>query len=83
MRKVLIIIGICLAIIVLGMAVYFYIIPKFNGENRQIDQWISANNLNSYGDPANTAYSAGAPCDSTLACYDYIKKTHPDKPWEK
>jgi Tfp pilus assembly protein PilV len=83
MRKVFIIIAIVLVAVVLGLIGYLYLAPKFNAENRQIDSWISANNLNKYGDPENTAYSAGKPCDTTLSCYDYIKKMHPDKPWEK
>lgn len=83
MRKVLIIIGICVAIIVMVLVIYLYLIPRINPENRQINAWISTNNLNKYGDGQNTAYSNGVPCDTTLACYDYIKKMHPDKPWEK
>ncbi len=83
MRKVLIIILVILILGALGVAGYLYLGPKFNTENRQIDTWISVNNLNKYGDPENTAYSNGKPCDTTLTCYDYIKKMHPDKPWRK
>jgi hypothetical protein len=83
MRKVLWIIVIILAVVVIGLLVYSDVVPKLNSENRQIDRWISTKNLNKYGDPANTAYSNGKPCDTTSACYDYIKKMHPDKPWEK
>lgn len=83
MRKVLIIIGICLAVVALGLAVYLYIIPSLSLQNRQINTWIKDNNLNKYGDLKNTAYSNGKPCDTTLSCYDYIKKMHPDKPWGK
>ena len=83
MRKVLWVIVIILAVVVIGLLVYTYVVPKFNSENRQIGAWISTNNLNKYGDPANTAYSNGKPCNNTLACYDYIKKMHPDKPWSK
>ena len=83
MRKTLWIILIILAVVVLGLVGYFYLAPKMSGENRQIDAWIVTNNLNKYGDLENTAYSNGEPCDTALACYDYIKKMHPDKPWEK
>lgn len=83
MRKTLLIILGVLIVLALGVGFYMYIGPKLNKENRQIDTWISANNLNQYGDESNTAYSAGKPCKTTLACYDYIKKMHPDKPWEK
>ena len=83
MRKILIIILIILGLAVVGLLGYSYLLPKLNSENRQIGAWISTNHLNKYGDPANTAYSNGKPCNNTLACYDYIKKMHPDKPWEK
>lgn len=83
MRKVLWVIVIILAVVVIGLLVYTYVVPKFNSENRQIDHWISVNNLNKYGDAANTAYSNGKPCQNTLDCYDYIKKMHSDKPWGK
>lgn len=83
MRKVLVIILIVFGIVAVGLVAYFYLVPKLSSENHAINAWISANNLNKYGDPANTAYSAGKPCETTLACYDYIKKMHPDKPWEK
>ena len=83
MRKVLIIILIIVACGAIGLGIYQFVGPKLNAENRQISAWISANNLNQYGDPANTAYSNGKPCNTTRDCNDYIKKMHPDKPWEK
>jgi len=83
MRKILIIVLILLAIGAIGLAVYLYVVPKFSQENRQIDTWISENNLNHYGDLENTVYSNEKPCSTTLSCYDYIKKMNPDKPWEK
>ncbi len=83
MRKTLWIILIILGLVVVGLLGYSYLLPKFNKENRQIDVWISKNDLNKYGDAANTSYSNGKPCNTTLACFDYIKKMHPDKPWEK
>lgn len=83
MRKSLNILIVILIIVLLGLTLYFYILPKFGSENRRIDSWIKANHLNKYGDPKNTAYSNGKPCDNTLDCYNYIKKTYPDKPWEK
>jgi len=83
MRKTLWVILIVLAVVVIGLVGYTYLLPKLNKENRQIDIWISKSNLNKYGDMKNTVYSNGKPCDTTLSCYDYIKKMHPDKPWEK
>lgn len=83
MRKIMLIVLTIIVVIGLGLAVYIYVLPKLNSENRQIDRWISTNSLNSYGDPANTAYSNGKPCSTTLDCYDYIKKMNPDKPWGK
>ncbi len=83
MRKTLVTILIIVGVIFIGFLTYIYLSPKLSTENRAIDAWISANNLNSYGDPANTAYSNGKPCSTTLDCYDYIKKMNPDKPWEK
>lgn len=83
MRKILLIILLVIVLVALGLVGYFYVAPWLNSENRQIDAWISVNSLNEYGDPQNTAYSNGVPCNTTLECYDYIKKMHPDKPWEK
>lgn len=83
MRKILFTILIILGIAALGWGTYNFLGPKLNKENRQIEAWISANNLNQYGDPQNTVYSNDKPCNTTLACYDYIKKMHPDKPWGK
>jgi len=83
MRKVLSIILGILIIVGIGLGIYLYVAPKLGKENRQIDDWIVTNNLNQYGDPANTAYSNVRPCKNALDCYDYIKKMHPDKPWTK
>lgn len=83
MRKGLIIFVTILAVVVAGLAVYIYVVPQLNAENRQINAWISANNLNKYGDPANMAYSNDKPICSTCSRYDYIKKMHPDQPWAK
>ena len=83
MKKVLGLIVVILIVAILGYLAYLFILPQFNKENRRINNWISQNNLNKYGDASNTAYSSGAPCANTLECFDYIKKMHPDKPWEK
>ncbi len=83
MRKVLLII---LGVIVLGVIVvgaWLYVIPNLSKENRQIKSWISENNFNDYGDPLNTVYSNGKPCDNTLDCFQYIKAKNPEKPWEQ
>jgi len=83
MRKVLLMIFGAIIVVSLGLGIYYYVWPKLTQENRQIDTWIKDNNLNSYGDAQNTVYSNGKPCNTNLACYDYIKKMHSDKPWEK
>lgn len=88
MRKVLFIIFIVVALGAAIFAGYKFLGEKFNPENRRIEAWISTNNLNQYGDPENTAYSGGTPLfnettGQRIDRYDYIKKMHPDKPWEK
>jgi len=83
MRKSLLIILGILIVAGIGIGLYLYVTPKLSRENRQIDQWITENNLNQYGDSQNTVYSNGKPCDNTLDCYKYIKTKNPDKPWEK
>lgn len=83
MRKFLVTIAIVLGAVVLGLAIYIYVIPQLNAENRQINAWISANHLNKYGDPTNTAYSNGKPICSACSRYNYIKEKFPDKPWTK
>lgn len=57
-------------------------------EKNVIDQWISDNKLNQYGDPLDTIYSGGTPLfdeanGTTIDRYTYVKNRHPDKPWEK
>lgn len=83
MRKVLIVVLILVVLVGIGFFAYQYVVPSFNAENRSINSWIKENNLNEFGDAQNTAYSNKKPCDSNLDCFDYIKKMHPDKPWEK
>jgi len=44
--------------------------------------------LNEYGEPADTLYAGGTPLfdestGTTMDRYDYIKKNHPDAPWNK
>ena len=85
MRKFLLVFLVLVILGVIGLGGYIYLGPKFNSENRQIDKWISENNLNKYGDSQSTGYSNGNPVDSILPSdrYEYIKKTHTDKPWAK
>ena len=83
MRKILLVLLVLVILGVIGVGGYIYLGPKFSKENRQIDQWITENNLNQYGDSQNTVYSNGKPCDNTLDCYKYIKTKNPDKPWKK
>jgi len=55
-------------------------------EKTLIDDWISANNLNEYGDPKDTVYTGGTPLFDELTGvsidrYEYIKRNHPNRPW--
>jgi len=57
-------------------------------EKLQIQNWISKNNLNQYGDPQNTIYAGGSPLfdestGQTIDLYSYILGKHPDRPWKK
>ena len=57
-------------------------------ERAKIEKWIVENKLNEYGDPADTIYAGGTPLfdeatGKTMDRYEYIKKKHPDKPWDK
>lgn len=54
-------------------------------EKSKIEKWIVDNELNQYGDPAETLYETGVPVDEdgkAVDRYEYIKTNHPDKPWE-
>jgi hypothetical protein len=55
-------------------------------EMAQIKEWLTANNMNEYGDPLGTMYTGGSPAfdaatgvtkDSML----YLIEKHPDRPW--
>ena len=57
-----------------------------NTENIRIDKWIVTNGLNKYGDPADTLYTGGTPLfnehtGEQIDRYEYIKRQHPDEPW--
>jgi hypothetical protein len=57
-------------------------------ERLQIEEWITRNRLNQYGDPADTLYAGGSPLmDETtgklMTRYEYLLKMHPDRPWRK
>jgi len=52
----------------------------------KIQEWLSRNGLNRYGDPEGTVYSQGSPVDKNgiaLDECDSILKNHADKPWLK
>lgn len=56
-------------------------------EKKKIDDWISKNNLNKYGDAQGTMYPGGTPLFNEMTgkrtdVYDYIMKKHPDHPWD-
>lgn len=55
-------------------------------EKQQIDNWITKNNLNTYGDPMDTMYTGGTPLFNEATGertdrYIYISKQHPNRPW--
>jgi hypothetical protein len=57
-------------------------------ERAKIEKWIVDNKLNEYGDPAGTIYAGGTPLfdeatGKTISRWEYIKKKHPDAPWNK
>jgi len=62
--------------------------PVSSSEKAAIESWISANNLNEFGDPQGTVYTGGTPLvdeatGNKIDKYSYITKKHPDKPWKK
>eukprot|EP00002_Diphylleia_rotans_P013987 TRINITY_DN2723_c0_g1_i4.p1 TRINITY_DN2723_c0_g1~~TRINITY_DN2723_c0_g1_i4.p1 ORF type:complete len:129 (-),score=15.66 TRINITY_DN2723_c0_g1_i4:115-501(-) len=55
-------------------------------ERTLIDAWISAQNLNPFGDPKGTMYLGGTPLfnevsGESVEKYEYIVRTFPDRPW--
>ena len=55
-------------------------------EISRIDKWIKNNDLNKYGDPADTFYIGGTPLfneatGEKISRFDYIVKQHSDQPW--
>lgn len=59
--------------------------PKID-DQRLIDEWIVANNLNEYGEPIGTIYLGGSPLfnEATFEYterLDYIRSQHLDQPW--
>lgn len=56
-------------------------------EQKEIDTWITENNLNQFGDPKETMYAGGSPLfhegsGTRINRYVYIKQKHPDLPWK-
>lgn len=52
-------------------------------QKEKIDNWLEKNNLNRYGDPADTMYTGGTPLfneatGESLDRYEYILKNHPE-----
>lgn len=50
------------------------------------DAWLSAQNLNEYGDPKDTVYAGGTPLfneatGATTPRYQYLKEKFPNEPW--
>ena len=57
-------------------------------EKTKIQGWIKTNNLDRYGDPADTIYAGGTPLldektQKITDLYDYILRRHPNRPWLK
>jgi len=57
-------------------------------EQGLIESWITANDLNKYGDPKDLVYIGGTPLfdeatGQSIDKYEYILRNHPDKPWTK
>ncbi len=57
-------------------------------ERTKIENWISENGFNQYGDPNGTVYAGGTPLydentGQTLDRMDYILERHPDRPWNR
>lgn len=55
-------------------------------EKKLIDKWITANNLNEFGDLLGTEYSTDDPQyygsnNQEFDRYAFIEKKHPDRPW--
>ena len=55
-------------------------------EINRIEKWIKDNDLNKYGDPADTFYIGGTPLfdektGEKINRFDYIAKKHPDRSW--
>jgi hypothetical protein len=47
-----------------------------------VDQWISRNSLNQFGDPISTNYAGGNPLFySGQSRYQYIVSQNPERPW--
>ena len=57
-------------------------------EKAKIEKWIVDEQLNEYGEPADTLYAGGTPLfdeatGEKIDRYEYIKRNHPDEPWNK
>jgi len=57
-------------------------------ERLQIEEWITKNKLNQYGDPADTLYEGGSPLmdettGKTMTRYEYLFEKHLTRPWKK
>ena len=57
-------------------------------EKAKIDQWITDNDRNKYGDPKGSVYTGGTPLFDEATgeytdLYDYILEKNPDRPWNK
>jgi len=90
MEKKAKIIIISVIVLVLLVGIIWALLPRgiSEQEKREIDEWIEKNNLNEFGDPADTMYLGGTPLfdvttGETIDRYDYILKNNPDRPWRK
>lgn len=59
----------------------------FEEEKKKIDEWLSVNNLNEFGDSKETMYTGGTPLfdeatGTLLDRYEYLIKKFPHQPWK-
>lgn len=57
-------------------------------ERLQIEEWITKQRLNQYGEPPDTLYEGGSPLmdeatGKIMTRYEYLLKMHPDRPWRR
>ena len=91
-RKLVIILGLIILIIIIGFVVLNQEKEYGGGisleEKQLIEAWIIENDLNRYGDIKDTAYLGGTPLfdertGKSTDRYEYILQRYSDRPWNK